>query len=256
MPIPVRTLALPRPHTSFGPMRFLDALPWLVLAASMRVIAFGGGMVALPAIFIATVAVLQAFIAVTRRSIELSGGQTSLDGLVLREEFQLSLRILWRIGALMLVASIPMSWLISNPVEAHLMGGLDGMAFDQTNTVGKPWSALIAALVLLMIVGAERSAGKVELWGAMRELAARWRWLGAAIVVLTLAYVALSFGQGIVRGAIWSFGQNPAVGQFTRNLVFFVFIFSFAMLRLWMTLLILTWGLKRSYANAADVVRG
>ena len=32
-----------------------------------------------------------------------------------------------------------------------------------------------------------------------------------------------------------------------KNLIYFVFIFSFAMFRLWLTLLILTWGLKQSY---------
>jgi len=35
-----------------------------------------------------------------------------------------------------------------------------------------------------------------------------------------------------------------------KNLIFFVFIFSFAMLRLWVTLLILTWGLKQSSIRA------
>ena len=35
--------------------------------------------------------------------------------------------------------------------------------------------------------------------------------------------------------------------QFIKNLIYFVFIFSFAMLRLWITLLILTFGLKQSY---------
>jgi hypothetical protein len=35
-----------------------------------------------------------------------------------------------------------------------------------------------------------------------------------------------------------------------KNLIFFVFIFSFALLRLWVTLLVLTWGLKQSYVRA------
>lgn len=236
----IRTAALPLHHTSFGPMRFLDALPWLVLAAAMRVIAFGGGVVALPAIFVASVAVLQAFIAVTKRSIELSGGSTGLDGLVLREEFQLSLAILWRVGLLMLAATLVASYLASYSVGMFMLGGLDGMAFDQAHAIGKIWSPCVATLVLLMIVGAESHAGKVSLRDAARECLARWRWLGVAIAALALAYVVLSFGQGIVRGAIWSFGQDPAVSPFTRNLVFFVFIFSFAMLRLWVTLLILT----------------
>ena len=125
-----RTAAIPLPETSFGPMRFLDALPWLMLAAAMRVIAFGGGPIALPAVFVASVAVLQAFISVTRSSIEVSGGETGLGGLTLREEFKLSLTILWQIALLMVVASVSMSHLMPNPTEAHMMGGLDGMAFD------------------------------------------------------------------------------------------------------------------------------
>ena len=64
------------PQAQFGPFRLLQALPWLVLAAAMRVIAFGGGAVALPAIIVANLAVLQAFLATATRSIEAEGGQT------------------------------------------------------------------------------------------------------------------------------------------------------------------------------------
>jgi hypothetical protein len=46
--------------------------PWLVLAAAMRVIAFGGGPVAFPAIVIASIAVLHAFPAGAPRSIALA----------------------------------------------------------------------------------------------------------------------------------------------------------------------------------------
>ena len=66
------------PQTQFGPFRLLLALPWLVLAAAMRVIAFGGGAVALPAIIVANLAVLQAFLATATHSIEAEGGQTGL----------------------------------------------------------------------------------------------------------------------------------------------------------------------------------
>jgi hypothetical protein len=66
-----RQLRQPLPQVSFGPFRFLEALPWLVLAAAMRVIAFGGGPVAFPAIVIASIAVLHAFLVVAQRSIEL-----------------------------------------------------------------------------------------------------------------------------------------------------------------------------------------
>ena len=78
------------PQTSFGPFRLLHALPWLILAAAMRVVAFGGGSVALPAIIVANMAVLQAFLATAQRSIEAAGGQSQIGDLGFSEQFRLS----------------------------------------------------------------------------------------------------------------------------------------------------------------------
>jgi len=130
-----------------------------------------------------------------------------------------------------------------------MMGGLDGMAFDQWTDIGKFWSAVIAALVLLMIVDAERNHGQVSFMRAVREFARRSVWIGGAAVVLGVAYLGLGLGQGLVRSAIWNFWQVSSASQFIKNLIYFVFIFGFAMLRLWITLLILTYGLKQSYLN-------
>jgi hypothetical protein len=235
------------PQLSFGPFRLLEALPWLVLAAAMRVVAFGGGAIALPAIVIANIAVLHAFLVVTQCSIELAGGRTSLDELKSGEQFRLSLSVLWRITLLMIAAALA-TWAAGYaPLAPHLLSGLDGMAFDQFTDPGKFWSAGIAALVLLMLVGAERNHGRISLFAAAGELARRALWMGAAVMVLGLVYLGLGLGQGWVRGAIWNFWQISSSSQFTKNLVYFVFIFSFAMLRLWITLLILTFGLKQSY---------
>jgi hypothetical protein len=71
-----RQLQQPLPQVSFEPFRFLEALPWLVLAAAMLVIAFGGGPVALPAIVIASIAVLHALLMVAQRSVELADSQS------------------------------------------------------------------------------------------------------------------------------------------------------------------------------------
>jgi hypothetical protein len=247
MSIALRKQLASRPQTSFGPFRFLGALPWLVLAAAMRVIAFGGGAVALPAMIVASIAVLQAFVAVARCSIELADGQTNLAALEFTEEFRMSLRILGRIVVLMSIASAASAWAGYAPLAPNLMAGLDGMAFDQSTDFGKFWSAFIASLVLLMIIGAERDDGKVRLFASIGEFAKRGAWLGAAVVVLGLAYLCLGFGQGIVRSLIWNFWQTSSASQFIKNLIYFVFIFSFAMLRLWVTLLIMTFGLKQSY---------
>jgi hypothetical protein len=213
----------------------------------MRVIAFGGGAMAFLALVVATIAVLHAFIMVTQRSIELADGHTSLGELDLAEQFRLSWGILRRVGLLMITVTLAISLAGYQAFAPHLMLGLDGMAFDQFTIIGKFWSAFVAALVLLIIVNAERNRGRVSFFAAAGEFAHRGVWIGAAVAVLGVAYVALGFGQDLVRSAIWNFWQTSSSSQFIKNLIYFVFIFSFAMLRLWVTLLILTCGLKQSY---------
>jgi hypothetical protein len=237
------------PQTQFGPFRLLHALPWLVLAAAMRVIAFGGGAVALPAIIVANLAVLQAFLATATRSIEAEGGQTGLGNLDFLEQFQLMRVVLWRIVGLMLGATVALVALGITGMAPDMLYGIDGMAFDQHTVTGKFWSAFIAALILLILVGAERNRGRVGLFAALREFAGRWYWLGGAVIVLGIAYLGLGLIQGGVRSAIRNFWQTSDASQFIKNLIYFVFIFSFAMLRLWMTLLILTYGLKQSHIH-------
>ena len=239
-----------RPETSFGPFRLLHALPWLILAAAMRVIAFGGGAVALPAIVVADISVLLAFFATAHQSIEAAGGQSSLGELTLGEQFKLSFSILWRIMLVMIVAALGAA-AVGYEASYHLMAGLDGMAFDQFTHPGRFWSAWIAALVLLMIVRAARDDGKVALFAAISEFARRGLWLGAAVIILGTINVVLAYGQEVVRTAIWTFWQTSSATQFTKNLIYFVFIFSFAMLRLWITLRIITLGLKQSYVRGS-----
>ena len=67
------------------------------------------------------------------------------------------------------------------------------------------------------------------------------------MIALGIIYLGLGLGQGLIRNALWHFYQTSAAHPLIKNLIFFVFIFSFAPLRLWVTLLVLTWGLKQSY---------
>jgi len=235
------------PQTSFGPLRLLPALPWLILAAAMRVIAFAGGPARLPAEIVAAIAVLVAFLVTAQRCIEVSGGSTGLGELSLTEQLKLSLSVLWRIALLLIGTSLALAFTPYAKLGPHLMSGLDGMAFDQFTNLGRFWSGVIAVLVLLMVVGAERSDGRVAFFAAVAEFARCGLWLGTAVLVLGVVAILLGFGQEFVRGMIWTFWQTSSASQFIKNLVYFVFIFSFAMLRLWITLSIVTFGLKASY---------
>lgn len=238
------------PNVSFGPFRFFEAMPWLVLAASMRVIAFNSPFIAIPATVFASIAVLHAFLLVTQRSIELAQGQTGLGGLDFTEQSRLTRAILWRVGLLMLAVSLCAEAAGYRSQALHMMSGLDGMAFDQVTDIGKFWSAAVAALTLLMVVGAERNRGKVRFWQAAAEFARRSLWVGLAVIALGIIFLGLSLCQGLIRNALWQFYQTSTAHQLIKNLIFFVFIFSFATLRLWVTLLVLTWGLKQSYVRA------
>jgi hypothetical protein len=238
------------PQVSFGPFRFLEGLPWLVLAAAMRVLASGGGPIAIPAVVVASIAVLHAYLVVAQRSIEVAGGQTSLGDLDFREQARLTLAILWRIALLMLAMNLAAAQAGYLSIAPNMLLGIDGMAFDQLTNVGKFWSATVAAVVLLIIVNAERNRGRVHFFGAIADFVRRGLWIGAAVMILGLVYLGLGVGQGLVRSAIWHFWQTSSASQFIKNLTYFVFIFSFAMLRLWVTLLILTYGLKQSYVRA------
>lgn len=213
----------------------------------MRVVAFGGGAVALPAIAVADVSVLLAFFATAQRSIERAGGRSSLGELTLEEQLKFSLSILWRITLLMIAAALAVAAAGYSAFAPHLMAGLDGMAFDQFTQLGRFWSAMIAALVLLIIVHAERNRGDVALFAAIGEFGHRGLWLGTAVIVLGLVNIALGFGQELVRNALWLFWQTSSSSEVTKSLIYFVFIFGFATLRLWITLWILTQGLRQSY---------
>jgi hypothetical protein len=237
------------PNVSFGPFRFFEAMPWLVLAASMRVIAFNNRLIAIPAIIFASIAVLHAFLVVTQRSIELAQGQTNLGALTFTEQSRLTRAMLWRSGLLMIGATTATAVAGYSSVAPHLMQGLDGMAFDQFGDIGKFWSAFVAALVLLMIVDAEQNRGRVSFRRAVEEFARRSLWLGAAVIALGVIYLGLGLGQGLIRNALWQFYQTSLLHPLIKNLIFFVFIFSFAMIRLWVTLLVLTFGLKQSYLH-------
>ncbi|WP_199805547.1 hypothetical protein [Bradyrhizobium lablabi] len=237
------------PNVSFGPFRFFEAMPWLVLAASMRVIAFNNAWIAIPATVFASIAVLHAFLVVTQRSIELAQGQTNLGTLEFAEQSRLTRAILWRIGLLMIGATSILLIAGYMSLAPHMMTGLDGMAFDQFSIIGKFWSPVVAAMTLLMIVGAERNRGRVDFWEAALEFARRSLWLAPAVIALGIIYLGLGLGQGLIRNALWQFYQTSSAHSLIKNLIFFVFIFSFAMLRLWVTLLVLTWALKQSYVR-------
>ncbi len=112
-----------RPETSFGPFRPLPALPWLVMATAIRIVAYGKPGLMLPAMVLTDACVLLAFFATARDSIQASGGRSSLGELTLGEQIRLSLSIWWRITLVMAVAAIGTSAIGFTSFAPNLMAG-------------------------------------------------------------------------------------------------------------------------------------
>ena len=168
------------PNVSFGPFRFLEAVPRPGARRFMRLIAFNNAVIALPAILLASIA--EARFPGGDATLDRTGSRPDKSGrYLLHGTIPFDARdFLWRIGLLMLVASIAVLAAGYTSLAPHMMNGLDGMAFDQFTDIGKFWSAAVAALTLLMIVGAERNEGKVRFWEAAAEFGAQGP-LGSAL---------------------------------------------------------------------------
>lgn len=71
--------------------------------------------------------------------------------------------------------------------------------------------------------------------------------MGSAIVALGALCIGLSYVQGLVRSAVHAYWLHANDNSNVKTYVYFAFIVGFATFRLWITLLILTYGLKQSY---------
>lgn len=243
-------IALKRsPQVSFRPSLLLEAVPWLMLAAAMRVVIFGGGLAVIPAEIVANASIFLAFLVTARRMIEFTEGTTALGYLSFGQQLAVAYRVLHPVGLVivalyMLAAAIGARFLVR-----HIYFGFDGIAFDQYSDIGRVWSALIAALIFLMVVRAEHGRPPSFL-GAIRELGARWKYLLPAIAAVALFHIILSPVQGAVRWWVYLFWNGTAAPEALKAAVYFVFIFGFASLRLWGTIAILTFALRASYRAA------
>ncbi|HEV7259032.1 MAG TPA: hypothetical protein VGN82_14735 [Bosea sp. (in: a-proteobacteria)] len=240
------------PSVSYGPFRQIGALPWLMVAATMRVIAFFGGLIALPAVVIANIALLLAFVVVTWRMIEVTRGRTSLGDLGFSQQSRMARTVLLPVFGLLIAATIvaAASGLVEQPGDFML--GFDGIAFDQRTDHGRLWSAFVAALVLLMVLQVDEDA-KPSLVRAMREFARRAAWLVPAVLVVAAASLLLHPVQSWFRFLIRDVWAGQGVPTNVKVLLSFSYVLIFATIRLWLTVAILVFALRRSYRARPDV---
>jgi hypothetical protein len=234
------------PIVSFGPFRLLEAVPWLMLASALRFVGYANQAIFLPALIVASVAIFLAFILAARRMVEFTGGHTHLAGLSFNEQLLLSRAILWRIGIL-LVAGTAFAFLAgAGEVAPAFLLGFDGIAFDQFVRLGLLWSAVLAAIMLLMIFRVQET-GTISLRDALQQFWLRAAWLLPAIAALFLALLLLNIVQHWGRTAVYTFWTTTNWPQNVKNLVYFFFVFGFATLRLWLVLAVLIFAIRESY---------
>ena len=243
----VRTQRLTRPETSYGPFRFFEAVPWLLLAEAFRFAGASARPLTFLALILECVAVLMAFNAVARRAFPLFALPVPLEGLSIGDEIRLSLRIFWRVAVVIIVATVLATCAGLEDDAPYFVWGLTCMAFNQLSYIGRMWAAVIAVLVLAMLLEAGRT-GTPTLKSAIRRLGEHGIRFGAHIAALAIFYVGWGTIQILLFNAIW---RTPALGGAdprTKGLIFFAVTFVFAFARLWATLLILTSGLKQHAA--------
>ena len=247
MPI-TRAQRLTRPETSYAPFRFFEAVPWLLLAEAFRIVgASTPPLLTLLALIFECIGVLMAFNAVARRAFPLFALPVPLEGLTVGDEIRLSLRIFWRVTAVIIVGTVLATWAGLEADAPYFVWGLTGMAFNQLSYIGRLWAAVIAVLVLAMLLDADRT-GRPTLVSSVRRLGEHGVRFGAHIAALAIFYVGWGTIQILLFNAIW---RTPALGGAdprTKGLIFFAVTFVFAFVRLWATLLILASGLKQPAA--------
>lgn len=240
----------PPRQNSFRPALLLETVPWLMLAAALRVVIFNRGLAAFPAEIAANAAIFIALLVCARRMIELTDGTTQLGYANLQDQLALAYRVLHPVGLVIVALYIGLSFLGARTLAPSFYFGFDGIAFDQYSNLGRLWSAVVATVVLLMVLRHEHGQPP-SMPGALRELVARWKYLLGGIVVAALFQILLSPVQGVVRGWVYLFWTGTAAPEAIKTAVYFTFIFGFATLRLWGTVAILIFALRESYRRSA-----
>ena len=215
-----------------------------MLASAMRVVAVTSGGFGLAAMVVSNLAVFLALLLAATAMIEWTGGRLQLGRTPIREQLLLGCRVLGRVLVLLMVMSVVVSF-AAGSLGIHMMIGFDGIAFDQHTALGVLWSATLAAIVLLMIVRVD-GGGQLTLFGTLRELAHRANWMVPAILAVAGVHFVLQAIQGEVRWTVRTLFDSDAP-DLMKRLTFLAFVVSFATMRLWATLAILTFALRKSY---------
>lgn len=238
--------------STFGPLRLLEPMPWLMLAAALRFLSTSAVQpVGLLAHIGAHVALFLALLIAARRMLEWSasgGGGLGAQGF--REQLQLSKVVLLRMLALMALALAVAFPFAPTAYAVQALAGFDGIAFDQWTLPGRLWSSLLAALIFCMLLDAD--AGRpVTFANAARQFWRHAAELSLAILIIATLQTGVSFLQEFGRDLV-RFIFRLALPTPLKNLTYLIFVVGFAAIRLWVTIAVLAFATGSRSAEGGD----
>lgn len=252
----LRRLAKPVRKTGYGPYLLIEAMPWLFLAMTLRTISFAFP----PAINVllyygAQFILLLAFLVASQRMIEIAGGVSQLGKLSMTEQLRLSRAVVWRMIAIGLLVAVAAKAAGMPPENAaRFVQGFDGIAFNRYFDLLLIWSPLTAIFAFLMLV--EKGLGRpATLRGSAREFAIRWPYLLSAALIAMPCILLLNGLQSLIGPPISEF-VTSFLPERLRLLAVITVLFAFAFVRLWLTVALLTYALRRSYRATSSHASG
>lgn len=247
-----RSSAPTLPSVNFGPFKLLEAVPWLVFATGLRYLATNWGVIGILLLAFSVYATLIAFVVCVRRMFIVQNVDKALIGWSVPQQFQAAKMLFLRLLALCSLATL--LWLPffkGDDLIAFLVGP-DGIAFDTLDVAFfvKPWCAVCAGLAFLMLLQQDRGEKRVCV-AALTEFARRALYLVPALVLMTCFYALFAVVQDFARLHVEA-AMRGIVSPPLRNSLFFLFVFSFASVKLWANVAILVFFLRLSYADEAQ----
>src|ERR1043166_3117597 len=118
---------------AFRPALILETVPWLMLAAALRVVIWHRGLAAYPAEIGANAAIFLALLLCARRMIEFTAGTTQLGFLSLRDQLILAYRVLHPVGLLIVGLYMGLSLIGARTLAPSFYFGFAGLAFHPSS---------------------------------------------------------------------------------------------------------------------------
>lgn len=220
-----------------------------MFATALRFLASNWGALGILLAAFADYCILVAFVIGLRRMFIVQHVHARLNDWTAEEQFRAAKILFLRLTAVWIVATLAWAPFAKPDNLAAFFVGVDGIAFDTfaLTVFVKPWCAFNAALAFLMLL--QMDAGNKKLLApALAELVRRAPYMLVALAVLTCFYFGFAYIQDFVRGYVRVVMDSDAPFPL-RNGVFFLFVFSFASVRLWVNLAVLVFFLRASYGD-------